>query len=377
MDKLSKILNGQPPYRLKQIHKAWFDLNINNYDQITTLPKDLREKIKNISWLSVKEKIILKSKLDNTHKAILKLSDGHTIETVLMGREDKKVSSTKNERYTICVSTQVGCPMGCVFCATGSMGFKRNLTTQEIIDQYRFWQRYFNNNTLPINPLDVRCKKNTTPTPNSLPFIPHSSFLIPQISNIVLMGQGEPLLNYDNVKEAINIILNNTDIGPSKITLSTVGIMNAMDKILTDKDFPPIRFALSLHSAREEIRQQIIPSHQIGFLDWLITWTKKYHQTHPSRSHFIGLEYTLLKNMNDSEEDLKALKKLASKLGHIRINLIPYNTSPNQTLNPSQQSVPEKWRDELMKSGFTVTIRHSHGQDINAACGQLQNKVNK
>ncbi len=247
------IFNTQPAYRLKQVQKAWFDLNINNYDQISTLPKDLREQLKNIPWLTVKLKIILESKLDDTCKALLELADGNTIETILMGREGKKQNTEpkKEKRYTICLSTQVGCPMKCRFCATGQMGFKRNLENQEIVDQYRFWQKYL-----------AESKQG-------------------EIANVVLMGQGEPFLNYDNVKEALNIILNNTEIGPRKITISTVGIKAGLEKMLTDKDFPPIRFALSLHSADEKTRAQIIPSHQTGFLDFLIDWSKKYHQTYP------------------------------------------------------------------------------------------------
>lgn len=383
---IKELINSQPTYRLKQIHQAWFDVNINSYDQITTLPKDLREKLKDVPWLVVKEKVILKSKLDDTCKALLELVDGNTIETILMGREGRKTilptppyppprGELIRKRYTICLSTQVGCPMKCSFCATGQMGFKRNLTIEEITDQYRFWQRYL-----------AKGKQD-------------------EIANVVLMGQGEPFLNYDNVREALNIILNNTEIGPRKITISTVGVKAGLEKMLADKNFPPVRFALSLHSASEKTRVKIIPSHQAGFLKFLIDWAKKYHETFPSRTHFIGLEYTLLKGINDKPADLKDLKKLASKLGRIRINLIPFNYSTSCHSEPRQSrgeeslsqktlrqrslaatrddnnanfissplSTAEHWRDTLIKSGFVATIRHSQGQDISAACGQLQN----
>lgn len=146
---ISNLISTQPTYRLKQIHQAWFDFSINGYDEITTLPKDLREKLIKIPWLTVKEKLMQKSQVDNTHKVLLELADGNTIETVLMGREDKKQNTETKKRYTICISTQVGCPMGCTFCATGQMGFKRNLTSEEIVDQYRFWQKYLVNVTPP------------------------------------------------------------------------------------------------------------------------------------------------------------------------------------------------------------------------------------
>lgn len=342
----NKILIAESPYRRRQIENAWFDLNVSGYGQITTLPKNLREKLKDAPWLTVKPKVVLRSKTDGTRKALLELEDGNLIESVLMCRENKKQNPEKGKRYTICVSTQVGCPMKCSFCATGQIGFKCNLTAEEIIDQYRFWQRYLAENSLK------------------------------KIANMVLMGQGEPLLNYDNVKRALNIILNNTDIGPRKITISTVGVMPAMKKMLADKNFPPVRFSLSLHSAVENTRAKIIPSHQSGFLEFLIGWAKKYHQVFPSRTHFIGLEYTLLKGINDTVTELKALKKLASQLGRVRINLIPYNCpATNNNFISSPLSVAERWRDTLIKAGFVATIRRSQGQDISAACGQLQNNI--
>lgn len=333
---LAQILQSEPTYRLKQIYRAWFDPKIKNYRDITTLSGDLREKLKDEPWLAVKLKLMRESATDGTKKALLELSDGHTIETVLMARESKKLND-QAPRHTICISTQVGCPMNCAFCATGKMGFTRNLTEREIIDEVRFWMRDH------------------------------------KINNIVLMGQGEPLLNYDNVKAALKIILENSDIGPSKITLSTGGVPAAMDKFVADKDFPPVRFALSLHSAIEETRRKIMPSHQPGFLEFLIDWSKKYHARFTSRTLFIGLEYTLLAGINDDDRHLKALVKLASKLGRVRINLIPYNATGAFTGSPPETI--EKWHKKLMASGFTATIRRSQGQDIAAACGQLKNTV--
>lgn len=341
MEKLAKILENQPKYRLKQIHKAWFDLALNNYEEITTLPVELRDKLKNIPWLSVKLHTLLKSKVDNTEKALLELSDGKLIETVLMGRENLKENSEAGDRYTICISSQVGCAMNCIFCATGAFGFKRNLTTEEIVDQYRFWQQ--------------RLKQN--------------------ISNIVVMGQGEPLLNYDNLKNALSIILNNTEIGPTKIIVSTCGVPEQMSKLLIDKNFPQVRWAISLHSAIEETREKIMPSHKKDFLKFLVDWSKKYHKIIPSRTHFIGLEYLMLSGINDDRKHLKALEKLAKKIPRVRINLIPYNDTDNPKLNKTAREVIENWHDYLMQAGFVCTIRQSQGQDIAAACGQLCNKV--
>lgn len=349
---LTKILSDQPKYRLKQIEKALFDVKINSFSEITTLPKDLQNKLKDFPWMSLELHTISKSQIDSTEKALLKLVDGNLIETVLMGRENTKETREGEERHTICISTQVGCPMKCVFCATGKTGFKRNLTAEEIIDQFRFWQ-----------------KRVSEP-----------------ISNIVVMGQGEPFLNYDNLKIALNSILENTEIGPTKITVSTCGVPNGMEKILSDRNFPQVRFALSLHSAIEETREKIMPSHQKGFLQFLVKWAEKYHQFIPSRTHYIGLEYLMLSGISDDQKHLEALKKLANKIPRVRINLISYNDNFENRkqeiknklkLISSSRETIEYWHNYLMESGFICTIRRSQGQDISAACGQLCNKIKK
>ena len=268
------------------------------------------------------------------------------LRSAYVGRKNKKsLAGEFDRRYTICISTQVGCPMGCVFCATGKMGFKRNLSWREIVDEVRFWQKYLF--------LETSGKG--------------------QMSNIVLMGQGEPLLNYNNVKEALRIILDNTEIGPRQITVSTVGVPNIMEKMIVDKDWPPVRFALSLHNAIESERALLIPSHQKDFLDWLVAWSKKYHARFSSRTQFIGIEYTVVPNKNDSEKHLQALIKLASKMGKVRINLIPLNSGV--FIKGDNSEVLNHWHEELMKKGFTSTIRLSQGQDISAACGQLASKA--
>ncbi|KKQ28046.1 MAG: putative dual-specificity RNA methyltransferase RlmN [Candidatus Magasanikbacteria bacterium GW2011_GWC2_37_14] len=362
-NELNKILASQPKYRLKQIIQAWFDVDKNSYEEITTLPLELREELKSFPWLTVKLHSIYKSKIDDTEKALLELADGNLIETVLMGRQNLKEDSEAGDRYTICISSQVGCAMNCSFCATGKTGFKRNLTAEEIIDQYRFWQRYVS----PSYQEGVAFAMSS----GRMGGVAEAR----QISNIVVMGQGEPLLNYDNLKQALNIILQNTEIGPTKITVSTCGIPKFMDKILEDKEFPQVRLAISLHSAIEETRKKIMPSHTSGFLEYLVEWAKKYSEVITSRSHFIGLEYLMLENFNDDEKHLKALKKLASNFSRVRINLIPYNDISTGKLKTTAREKIEHWHEELMKSSFVCTIRHSQGQDIAAACGQLCNKV--
>ena len=345
---IENILTDEKPFRRKQIEQAWFDYNINSYSEITTLPEKLRNELGKQSWFTITPETELVSSIDNTKKILFKLSDGNFIETVIMGRKNLKEGGDKKDRYTICISCQAGCPMRCAFCATGRGGFRRNLLAEEIIEQIRY------------------CGKILFGTGD-------------RISNIVLMGQGEPLLNYENVKKALNVILKNTDIGPTKITVSTAGVMPVMEEMLKDKDFPPVRWAVSLHSAIEESRKKIMPSHKKGFFDFLVSWTKDFKKVHGSRTQFIGLEYIMLGGVNDDDKHLQALIKLAKKMPHVRINLIPYNSSGKDPIDniynfdrtPSHEI--ERWHKELMKHGFTSTIRYSQGQDIAAACGQLRN----
>lgn len=349
---LKEILSSEPKFRLKQIYKAWFDLSIKSYGEITTLSKSIRENLKDIPWLSVTLKKMAESKIDSTKKALLELADGELVETVLMERKDRSANQTRGNRFTVCLSTQVGCPMACKFCATGASGFKRNLTMEEIIDQLRFW----------LASLSAQRSGQ--------------SFLgdAKAIGNVVLMGQGEPLLNYENVRDALNIILENTEIGQSKITISTVGIPAALDRLLEDKNFPPVRFALSVHSALDESRKRLIPSHQRGFFGFFTTWAKRYHERFSSRAHFIGLEYAMLLGVNDDEAHFKAFLSFASNLGRVRVNLIPYNSGAEcgGGFKSSSMERVKSWQKKLMDEGFVCTIRESQGQDIAAACGQLR-----
>lgn len=390
MTDLFKILAEEKKFRQDQVFRAWFDVNADSYEKITTLPANLREKLKDKPWLSVKLHTLQKSKIDDTQKALLKLEDGQLVEAVLMGRKSLK-TDVGSDRHTICISSQVGCGMKCAFCATGKAGFSRNLTVEEIVDQYRFWSRYLNLAPTPPTPSSPRYSSGEAGRAegDNISLFPRGSVEgvaevgVVEIDNVVIMGQGEPLLNYENIKTALNIILKYTNIGPSKITMSTCGIPAAMDKLVADKDFPPVRFALSLHSAVESTRAKIMPLHQKGFLTYLADWAKKYHSAYPSRAHFIGLEYIMLNKVNDNNKDLKALIKLAAQMGRVRINLIPYNSiSPfyqeggggvaGEFIGSPKETI-EHWHAELMKAGFVSTIRYSQGQDIAAACGQLRN----
>ena len=334
IEKFEKLFPDTPKYRVKQMEGAVFRIDWENWNDASVFPKEMREILeKNIPWVSYKKTQVFESKNHDARKTLIELLDGDKIETVLM--------TNAKGTWTICVSSQVGCPMGCLFCATGKMGLKRNLTSDEIIDQYRFWN-YF-----------IKEKK--------LPGI---------ITNIVFMGMGEPLLNYKNIKDAINAILQNTEIGQTHITVSTIGIPAALDMILEDKEWPKVLIAISLHSADTEIRKKIVPSSTDNSIDAIAKWSKQYLRKFGNRSHYLTFEYIMLKGVNDSLLDAKKLAKLVTTTGDIKVNLIPYNSTGSEFETTPDDAI-EQFVVYLKKHRVTATVRRSKGQDIMAACGQL------
>lgn len=326
------------PYRLLQLEKALFERKFKSIFDVTLFPLEWRQKLKqdDFPWFSFQAHFVQRSALKDTFKALLTLSDGKQIETVLM----------KNNRghWSVCVSSQVGCAMACSFCATGKMGLARNLTVDEIVDQYRFWEQY----------LDEYQE-------------------LPQyISNIVFMGMGEPLANYANVRESLRLILKYTDIGPTRITVSTVGLIPMLHHLLKDKEWPPVRLAVSLHSADNETRKNMMPSSYDHFTEKLLEWTREYFQKFESRRRHLTFEYVMLSKVNDTESHARALIRFARQVGKVRINLIPYNF----TGDIYRDSLPgdfQKFETELREAGVDVTRRRTMGDDIAAACGQLAN----
>ncbi len=330
-----------PPFRWRQFEAGLFDGTQMSFASMTTLPADMRESLmKTIPSLSVKEVAVLRSYNGDTEKAVLELSDGARIETVLM----------RNARgyRTICVSSQVGCAMACSFCATGKMGFTRNLSEDEIIDQYRFWA------------YRLAGLKNENE----------------RVSNIVFMGMGEPLANYDAVKSSIQTILSHTDIGPTKITVSTVGLVPMLDQILNDTTWRPVRLAISLHSANAKLRKEMMPTSYPEFLQKLSDWTKKYFEKFPEARRHLTLEYILLEGVNDSEASALELAKFANGIGKVKVNLIPYNKTASAYKKSNEDHVT-RFQEILQERGVDVTRRRAMGDDIAAACGQLITETNQ
>lgn len=324
--KLKQLLNGLkvPPYRLKQIVKNYFSGRYNSFNQMTDLSLDLRQELtKNISYSSIKSSKIFED--NQTQKAVLELEDGQKIESVLMNYD---------EWLTVCVSSQVGCPLACKFCATGKMGLKRNLTSEEIVDQILFWNQK----------------------------------LFPKyVGRIVLMGMGEPFLNWDNIIEALKII-NSKDglnIGARKISISTAGIA---DKIIEFANLKmQYNLAVSLHSAIQKTRQSIMPIAKKYSLDELKD-ACNYYTKKTNRQIFF--EYALMKDTNDTPDELTAIIKFIKSNHLFYLNLIPLNPVAGGMI-PSSQSSFDNFVSVLEKTKVNFSIRRSFGQNVNAACGQL------
>lgn len=318
----------QSKFRARQIHNWIYLKSAKNIDEMTDLSKDFRENLKTVAKVT---DIVVKTKqvsADGTIKYLLEFPDGECVETVLM-RFDNRAN------LTACVSSQVGCAVNCSFCATGKLGFVRNLTYKEIIEQVLTIQR------------DTGLK----------------------VTNVVFMGQGEPLLNLNNVLKAINIFNESFQIGQRRITLSTSGIIPGIDKLAELNTQSTL--ALSLHAPNHDIRKNIMQIENKYNIKDLKSALKNYVEKTGRR---ITIEYLLIKDLNDTTE---CAKQLAEYLKDIKcnINLIPYNpTAYNDYKRPSNNSIM-KFKCLLEHSGKKVTVRLERGGDIDAACGQLKGKM--
>jgi len=327
LERLDKILTDEPAYRARQARAAVFGKMIENWSEATNLPAALREKLNQECPLEINFKKFI-SRDKNVVKFLITLEDGLKIESVLMRHDG---------RNTVCVSSAAGCPLGCAFCATGKMGFKRNLKSMEIVEQVLCSARFL--------------KKEKQ-----------------RVDNVVFMGMGEPFLNYDNVLRAIKI-LNDKDglnIGARHISVSTVGITEGIRKLT--KESLQINLAISLHAPNDKLRAKIIPAGKKYPIKKILSAVEKYMEATGRRVMF---EYLMIKNLNDKPEHAKelaaVLKKLPGKLYFV--NLISYN--PTGVFEPSEKGAVKKFKDFLKQAGISVTERYRFGRGIKAACGQL------
>lgn len=315
---------GLPLYRARQIRR-WIDARgAASFAEMTDLPKALRERLQARARIFTPEILRENTSQDGTSKLLLELEDGLTVECVLIPDED---------RLTLCLSTQVGCPVNCSFCLTGRMGLVRNLTSAEIVGQVR-----------AVRP---RAKR--------------------RITNIVLMGMGEPLLNFENSTDALRRLTDPTGFGFSsrRITLSTAGIVPGIERL--GREGPPVNIAVSLNATTDELRDRIIPINRKWPIARLLAALRAYPL--PPRRR-ITIEYVLLGGENDTDEDARRLAALLKGL-RCKVNLIPFNAVPGTSHRSPDRKRVERFQRLLTGKRYSAFIRESRGKEIRAACGQL------
>lgn len=319
---------GQPKFRAKQIFTWLHQQRVTSVDEMTNLPQKFREQLKEAAAVTTMKEVIKQESVDGTIKWLWELHDGATIETVLMRHEYGN---------SVCVTTQVGCRMGCTFCASTLGGLVRNLAGGEIVEQLLNVQRF----------LDAKNER---------------------VSSVVLMGSGEPLENYDSAMKFIDLINdpNGLGIGARHITVSTVGLVPAIRRLADEKR--QITLAISLHATRDEIRSAMMPINKAYSIDQLLDACKYYFKQTGRR---ISFEYALVGGKND---ELEHARELAGLLGHLdcHVNLIPVNYVPERNYTRTPKDQIRAFVNELQRLGVNATVRREKGHDIAAACGQLR-----
>ncbi len=349
---------GEPPFRAKQLYSWLYQLLATDFSAMTNLPQALRSRLAQEASIGP---MILRSELhskdDRTRKILLELDDGRLIESVLMLYPPIGESSA---RATVCVSTQAGCAFGCTFCATGQMGFDRHLTAGEIVAQVLFFAR-----ELRDAPWSARGDREGRLVRNAP---------IDHITNIVLMGMGEPLHNYDNVMQALRI-LNNPDgfnLGARHMTVSTVGLVPAIRKL--SQEPLQVNLAISLHAPTDELRSQTMPINKKYPLEELLTACKDYIA---ATGRQVTFEYVLLAGVNDTAEYAHLLGELLAPLKQFaHVNCIPVNATSADYKPPSGMAI-RAFRNILFEHGVSNSVRAERGDDIAAACGQLRTRFEK
>lgn len=322
-----------PSYRIAQAREAVFERGITKWEEAQTLPEGLRLDLASLgNILSLKEVSVQRSREDLAFKALLRLHDGYLIETVLM---------RPAKTWSVCLSSQAGCPLGCTFCATGALGFKRNLTAEEIFDQALFWHQFL-----------------------------HKDGVEARISNIVFMGMGEPLLNYQNVVSAIKDLMNPDylGIGARHISVSTAGIADKFFNLA--QDLPQVNLALSLHNADDEERSRLMPINKRYNLEVL---QKKLEEYLARTGREVFIEYTVIKGENNLPAHARKLGKWISGIKDnylIHVNLIACNPTTAKGA-PTDERTVKNFAEALSAMHIACTVRKSMGADISAACGQL------
>ncbi len=326
---------GEPAYRATQFIKWLHQLGVSDFAEMTNFKKSLRTALNEKAEIKLPEIAYAQESTDGTIKWLVRLFDGQSIETVYIPDGD---------RATLCVSSQVGCALNCQFCSTARQGFSRNLSIAEIIGQV--W--------LAVSQLSAKNSNRDR-----------------VISNVVMMGMGEPLLNYDNVKEAMALMLDDNAYNLSKyrVTLSTSGVVPQMSQLARDL---PVSLAVSLHAPNNELRNKIVPINRKYPLEELIPACREFFKNEPKR--LVTFEYVMLDGVNDDPKHAKQLINILQTCP-AKVNLIPFNPFPNTIYRCSSEKAIEKFRQLLQKAGYNTITRKTRGDDIDAACGQLVGNI--
>jgi len=331
---------GEPSFRADQVWGWLYRSLVSDFDQMRNLPKELRARLGKAAYLQALTPLAERVSADGlTCKVLFALRDGETIESVFMRYE---------RRRTVCVSTQVGCPIGCPFCATGQSGFTRNLTSGEIVEQVMYFARQW------IGEQGPRTKDQG-----------------PGISNVVLMGMGEPLLNYEATWQAIETLndARGFGLGARRITLSTAGVVPGIQRLSREK--LQIGLAVSLHAPSDRLRDKLVPLNRRYPLHQLMAACRDYEQNTGRRVTF---EYALMEGINDSLEQARRLRRLLEGVT-CHVNLIPLNPTVESPYQPSSRKMALAFQRELERHKIPTTMRVGRGVDIQAGCGQLRGKI--
>ncbi|MDD4911816.1 MAG: 23S rRNA (adenine(2503)-C(2))-methyltransferase RlmN [Sideroxydans sp.] len=325
---------GEKPFRAKQVLRWIYKNGESNFDAMSDLAKSLRAMLNEKACITPPVVVREETASDGTHKWLLNVGTGNAVETVFIPEDD---------RGTLCISTQAGCALDCAFCSTGKQGFNRNLSTAEIIGQV-WWANH-------------QLGKNADGNWH--------------ITNVVLMGMGEPLLNFESTVSALKLMLDDNAYGLSRrrVTVSTSGIVPAMDRL---RDECPVALAVSLHAPNDVMRDELVPINQKYPLNELMAACQRYLEKAPR--DFVTFEYVMLAGVNDG---LKQAKELIALVRDVpcKFNLIPFNPFPQAPYLRSDMDAVKRFRDVLMQANIVTTIRKVRGDDIAAACGQLAGQV--
>jgi 23S rRNA (adenine2503-C2)-methyltransferase len=329
---------GEKRFRATQMVKWIHQMGERDFDQMTNLSKSLREKLHESAEICLPEVVSCQDSSDGTRKWLIKVEGGSCIEMVYIPEKD---------RGTLCVSSQIGCALDCSFCATGKQGFNRDLSTAEIIGQLWIAAQSFD--------------QFGTKSPR-------------RVTNVVMMGMGEPLMNFDNVVDAMNLMMEDNAYGLSKrrVTLSTAGVVPALDQLAEVTD---VSLAISLHAPNDELRNELVPINRKYSVTEFVQSAKNYIEKMPDNRRKATVEYTLMDQVNDRSVHARELAELLRDLP-CKINLIPFNPFPGSDYKRVTNTALNRFRDILQGEGYTVTVRTTRGDDIAAACGQLAGEVN-